>query len=181
MHRLLIAVTAFLLVLAAPAEAAWQWPVTGDVITPYRNGSDPYAAGQHRGIDIAAPAGTSVVAAAGGEVRFAGTAGSSGVTVSIRTGEGYDTSYLHLSSLAVRAGARVTAGDRIGTVGTTGTRSAAQPHLHDPRIAEDVVHGPTLRQQALDARDLLVHVAPRRGPLFPGREIGRTHGRSPLR
>ena len=43
---------------------------------------------------------------------------------------GYDTSYLHLSSLAVRAGGRVAAGERIGAVGTTGTRSAAAPHLH---------------------------------------------------
>ena len=52
------------------------------------------------------------MAAAGGEVRFAGTAGSSGLTVSVRTGDGFDTSYLHLSSLAVRAGARVSAGER---------------------------------------------------------------------
>ena len=58
------------------------------MITPYRNGDDPYAAGQHRGIDIAAAIGTTVVAAAGGEVRFAGTAGSSGITVSIRTADG---------------------------------------------------------------------------------------------
>jgi hypothetical protein len=100
------------------------------VITSYRNGSDPYASGQHRGIDIAAPVGATVVAAAGGEVRFAGTAGSLGLTIGIRTGDGYDTSYLHLSSLAVREGARVSAGDRIGAVGTTGTRSTPQPHLH---------------------------------------------------
>jgi Peptidase family M23 len=129
MRRLLATLTAFF-VLTAPASAAWTWPVSGDVITPYRNGTDPYATGQHRGIDIAAPAGSAVVAAAAGEVRFAGTAGSSGVTVSIRTGDGYDTSYLHLSSLAVRAGARVAAGDRVGAVGTTGTRSATEPHLH---------------------------------------------------
>jgi hypothetical protein len=100
------------------------------VITQYRNGSDPYAGGQHRGIDIGAAVGTPVVAAAGGEVRFAGTAGSSGLTVSVRTGDGYDTSYLHLSSIAVRAGARVAGGERLGAVGTTGERSAAPPHLH---------------------------------------------------
>lgn len=129
MRRLLVLLTV-LLVHAAPAEAAWVWPVTGEVITPYRNGTDPYASGQHRGIDIAAAVGTPVVAAAGGDVRFAGTAGSSGLTIGIRTGDGYDTSYLHLSSLAVRAGARVSAGERIGTVGTTGTRSATAPHLH---------------------------------------------------
>ena len=129
MRRLLFTLTAFLL-LSTPAQASWSWPVRGDVITPYRNGADPYAGGQHRGIDIAAAVGTAVVAAAGGEVRFAGTAGSSGLTVSVRTGDGFDTSYLHLSALAVRAGARVSAGERLGAVGTTGTRSADPPHLH---------------------------------------------------
>ena len=129
MRRLLLAFAAFL-VFASPAHASWSWPVQGEVITQYRNGADPYAGGQHRGIDIAAAAGTPVVAAAGGEVRFAGTAGSSGLTVSVRTADGFDTSYLHLSSFAVRAGARVSAGERVGAVGTTGTRSAVQPHLH---------------------------------------------------
>jgi Peptidase family M23 len=124
------ALLAFLL-LVPPAWAGWVWPVQGDVITPYRNGSDPYASGQHRGIDIAATPGTRVVAAAGGEVRFAGTAGSSGLTVSVRTADGrYDTSYLHLSSTAVREGDSVTAGQPLGAVGTTGTRSATEPHLH---------------------------------------------------
>ena len=121
---------ALALAIPATASAAWVWPVRGDVITPYRNGTDPYASGQHRGIDVAASIGTPVVAAAGGDVRFAGTAGTSGLTISIRTGDGYDTSYLHLSSLAVRAGAQVSAGDRIGAVGITGTRSATAPHLH---------------------------------------------------
>src|SRR6187397_2487917 len=129
MRRLLLTSAAFL-VLVTPANAAWTRPVTGEVITPYRNGTDPYATGQHRGIDIAAPVGTPVFAAVGGEVRFAGTVGSSGLTIGIRTGDGYDTSYLHLSSLSVKAGARVSAGDRIGAVGTTGTRSATAPHLH---------------------------------------------------
>lgn len=125
-----LAVTVFL--AAAPAaRAEWVWPVRGEVITPYRNGADPYAAGQHRGIDIAAPIGTPVVAASGGEVRFAGTAGSSGLTVSIRTADGVlDTSYLHLSATAVKKGDRVSTGDRIGAVGTTGKRSATAPHLH---------------------------------------------------
>jgi hypothetical protein len=133
MRRLLLILTVFLALVAAlagPAQAAWLWPVSGEVITPYRNGSDPYAGGQHRGIDIAAAVGTRVVAAAAGEVRFAGTAGSSGLTVSVRTGDGLDTSYLHLSSLAVRAGDHVSGGERLGAVGTTGERSAAAPHLH---------------------------------------------------
>jgi Peptidase family M23 len=130
MRRFLLLLVSGFFIVTTPAEAAWVWPVSGEVITRYRNGTDPYATGQHRGIDIAASIGAPVVAAAGGEVRFAGSAGTSGLTISIRSGDGYDTSYLHLSSLAVRAGTQVSAGDRIGTVGVTGTRSATAPHLH---------------------------------------------------
>ena len=75
------AALAALLAFAPPAWAAWVWPLPGEVITPYRNGDDPYAGGQHRGIDIAGRVGEQVVAAAGGEVGFAGVAGSSGLTV----------------------------------------------------------------------------------------------------
>jgi hypothetical protein len=119
--------------LGAPgaARAEWVWPLRGELITTYRNGGDPYAGGQHRGIDIAGPVGARVVAASGGEVRFAGTAGSSGFTVSVRTGDGrFDTSYLHLSMISVRAGQQVSTGETLGAVGTTGSRSASEPHLH---------------------------------------------------
>ncbi len=122
---------AALLAAAPPAVAAWSWPLAGEVITPYRNGDDPYAAGQHRGIDIAGPAGAPVVAAVPGLVRFAGTAGSSGRTVSVRSEDGgFDVSYLHLSSIAVHRGDQVRAGALIGAVGTTGVRSAERAHLH---------------------------------------------------
>jgi hypothetical protein len=130
---ILIAAVVFLsfLVAAPPGEAAWTWPVRGEVITPYRNGDDPYAGGQHRGVDIAGDVGAPVVAATPGEVRFAGVAGVSGLTVSLRTADGrYDTSYLHLSAISVNKGDPVAAGDRLGAVGTTGTRSAVAPHLH---------------------------------------------------
>jgi Peptidase family M23 len=133
MRRLVLTSATLLIFLSLPqaARAEWIWPLRGDVITPYRNGDDPYASGQHRGIDIAGDTGAPVVAATGGEVRFAGTAGSSGLTVSVRTADDrFDTSYLHLSSAAVREGDRIAAGDSIGTVGTTGVRSAAAPHLH---------------------------------------------------
>jgi hypothetical protein len=131
---LLLTLLALLLTTgAAPASAAgsWSWPVRGDVITAYRNGPDPYARGQHRGIDIAAPVGRAVSAPVPGRVTFAGTVGSSGLTVALRTADGrWDTSYLHLSSVVVHKGDSVRAGARLGAVGTTGRRSAAQPHLH---------------------------------------------------
>jgi Peptidase family M23 len=132
MRLLLTAAVAAAAFLAppAPAHAEWVWPLRGPVITTYRNGDDPYAGGQHRGIDIAGPVGAPVVAAAGGEVRFAGTAGSSGLTVSVRTADGFDTSYLHLSSVSVRAGEVVSSGAELGAVGITGSRSTSEPHLH---------------------------------------------------
>ena len=119
-------------VVVSPAQATgWTWPVTGEILSDYRNGDDPYASGQHRGIDIAAAVGHPVVAATDGTVAFAGAAGLSGLTVSVRTGDGrFDTSYLHLAEAEVRRGDRVTAGERIGAVGTSGRRSVEAPHLH---------------------------------------------------
>jgi hypothetical protein len=133
MTRLLAVMIAAAVLLLLPAEAhagGWTWPVEGRLVTTYRNGGDPYAAGQHRGIDIAAPVGSRVVAAAAGSVTFAGTVGDAGLTVSVRTGDGFDTSYLHLGSATVRRGERVEAGEAIGSVGTSGRRSASEPHLH---------------------------------------------------
>ena len=132
---LLIVVTLAGLVLAEPRPAlaapGWTWPVPGEVITAYSNGADPYAGGQHRGIDVAASSGTPVAAAVAGTVRFVGTAGSSGLTVSVRTADGrFDTSYLHLSSAKVREGDRVGLGERVGSAGTSGRRSTVEPHLH---------------------------------------------------
>jgi hypothetical protein len=128
------AAASLVLSLASPAPAragGWSWPLRGEVIALYRNGDDPYAAGQHRGIDVAGPVGAPVVAAAAGTVRFAGSAGWSGLAVTVRTEDGrYDTSYLHLSSARVREGEQVRAKQRIGAVGTSGRPSDPRPHLH---------------------------------------------------
>ena len=53
--------------LAVPTSAlGWAWPVQGPVLRPFLFGDDPYAAGQHRGIDIGAATGTPVLAPAAG-------------------------------------------------------------------------------------------------------------------
>jgi len=64
---------------------AWTWPVDGPVLRPFKLGDDPYAGGQHRGIDIGAPLGTSVRAPAGGRISFAGTVPTNGKSVTIQT------------------------------------------------------------------------------------------------
>lgn len=83
----------------------------------------------HPGIDYAAPAGTPVQAAGNGVVAFAGWQRGYGNMVEIKHGKVYTTSYAHLSRVAkgVRRGSRVSQGDVIGFVGSTGL--ATGPHL----------------------------------------------------
>jgi murein DD-endopeptidase MepM/ murein hydrolase activator NlpD len=80
----------------------------------------------HAGIDIAAPAGTPVRAAASGTVIFAGWMGGYGNLVVIDHGGGLATAYAHLSS--IWAGGGVSQGQGIGAVGCTG--SCTGNHLH---------------------------------------------------
>jgi murein DD-endopeptidase MepM/ murein hydrolase activator NlpD len=82
----------------------------------------------HQGVDYRAPTGAPVVAVASGTVVFAAYNGGNGRMVHLRHANGFETQYLHLSSIAVRSGARVAQGDLIGRVGSTGL--ATGPHLH---------------------------------------------------
>jgi murein DD-endopeptidase MepM/ murein hydrolase activator NlpD len=81
----------------------------------------------HLGVDYRAPAGAPVVAVADGVVVSAGVSGGSGRMVHLRHANGFETQYLHLSSIAVRAGSRIRQGELIGRVGATGLATA--PHL----------------------------------------------------
>ena len=81
----------------------------------------------HLGVDYRAPAGAPVVAVADGVVVSAGMSGGAGRMVHLRHANGFETEYLHLSVIAVRAGARVRQGELIGRVGSSGL--ATGPHL----------------------------------------------------
>ena len=81
----------------------------------------------HLGIDYAAPRGTPVMAASDGVVIAAGWSGGYGRTVRLRHANGYQTLYGHLSRISVRRGQRVSQGEKIGAVGSTGLSTG--PHL----------------------------------------------------
>jgi hypothetical protein len=85
----------------------------------------------HGGTDFAAPTGTPVFASANGRVTVASCChGAAGTMVAIQHDNGWVTHYFHLSKImpAVAVGTRVTQGERIANVGTTG--GSTGPHLH---------------------------------------------------
>lgn len=83
----------------------------------------------HDGVDIAAACGTPVPVARGGVVTRSGRRGGYGLQVEVRHADGTRTSYSHLSRRSVRKGERVTAGQRIGEVGSTGQSTGCHLHL----------------------------------------------------
>ncbi|MBX2804980.1 MAG: peptidoglycan DD-metalloendopeptidase family protein [Hyphomicrobiales bacterium] len=84
----------------------------------------------HNGVDWAAPTGTPIMAAGNGTIVMAGRHGGNGNFIRIRHGNGYRTSYSHLSKIekGIKKGAKVRQGQLIGYVGTTGLSTG--PHLH---------------------------------------------------
>lgn len=82
----------------------------------------------HHGIDIAAPVGTPIIAALDGTVQFAGWRGGYGRLIILDHGGGLTTYYGHASTVLVKVGDRVTVGQLLARVGTTG--QVTGPNLH---------------------------------------------------
>jgi murein DD-endopeptidase MepM/ murein hydrolase activator NlpD len=106
------------------------WPVAAPLTSGFGTRVHPItgAVRLHTGLDLGAPSGTPVAAAAAGVVAFAGPMGGYGNAIDVRHADGTTTRYAHLSAILVRAGQRVAAGQGIGLVGSTGLSTG--PHLH---------------------------------------------------
>jgi murein DD-endopeptidase MepM/ murein hydrolase activator NlpD len=108
------------------------WPVEGRIIlSSYGQRLDPFSGegAFHKGVDISAPTGTSVRAAADGVIVHAEWAsGGYGRLVVIDHGGSVQTFYAHLSRIYVRAGQGIRRGEPVGEVGSSGRVTA--PHLH---------------------------------------------------
>jgi murein DD-endopeptidase MepM/ murein hydrolase activator NlpD len=114
----------------------FSWPVTGTITSPFGWRSNPFGGAPefHQGLDIAAPMGTTVTAAASGTVIMAQWYGGYGNYILIDHGGGYSTGYGHLSAIYVSNGQSIQRGQAIGAVGSTGQSTG--PHLHfEVRIA----------------------------------------------
>lgn len=121
--------------MRAYTQPSYLFPVAGYGNSAIRSfWGDPRDAGrrQHEGIDIFAPRGTPVVAAADGRIRYTGERGLGGKQVWLRTSllGGKSLYYAHLDSIAVSGKWSVDKGDTLGFVGNSGNARTTPPHLH---------------------------------------------------
>jgi murein DD-endopeptidase MepM/ murein hydrolase activator NlpD len=109
---------------------AMRMPVNGRLTSGFGERFHPILGYErfHAGLDLAAPAGTPIVAAADGKVVSAGWAGGYGRMVAVVHSGGIETKYGHMSRIAAYVGEAVHRGDVIGYVGSSGLSTG--PHLH---------------------------------------------------
>lgn len=133
---------------------AFVWPVERGRLT---SGFGPRGSAHHDGVDIAAPRGLPIVAAAPGEVIYAGRLRGYGNVVIVDHDGGYASVYAHNERNLVQVGTDVGEGERIATVGQSG--QASGPHLHFEIRKDNVARDPlrylpsrAVRAARLDAR-----------------------------
>ncbi|NIF37532.1 peptidoglycan DD-metalloendopeptidase family protein [Enterobacter sp. Tr-810] len=100
-------------------QRCWLWPASGKVVMPYSTSE-----GGNKGIDISAARGTPVYASGAGKVVYVGDQlRGYGNLIMIKHGEDYITAYAHNDTMLVNNGQNVKAGQKIATMGSTGTDS----------------------------------------------------------
>lgn len=137
--------------IPSPGTAVFNWPLANVIITQYFGGTEfakrnaaayggrPY----HSGVDFGAPSGTAIYAPLGGTVRATGNTDavpgcySWGKWTLIDHANGFSTMYAHQSVIGVQPGQKVSTGEIIGYIGSTGFSTG--PHLHFTLYAKDGV------------------------------------------
>ena len=118
--------------LSNVGDGTFGWPLDGGEISSfYGYRADPFGSGGgdfHPGLDIAQSYGSPVKAACAGTVEQSGWNGGYGRYIRIDHGNGTETAYGHMSALVVEPGQKVTKGQVIGFVGSSGASTG--PHLH---------------------------------------------------
>jgi murein DD-endopeptidase MepM/ murein hydrolase activator NlpD len=109
--------------------ASLAWPVRGEILSTF---GAPRPGRRHAGLDIRGRRGDPIVAAAAGRVTYSGTMRGYGKVVIVDHGGGLETRYAHNKKLLVRAGERVSRGQRIATVGRSGNATGDHVHFVDP-------------------------------------------------
>ena len=127
------------------APSSFGWPVSGPITSPFGMRSDPFGHGfrMHTGLDIGAPMGSTITAAAGGHVIFAEWYGGYGKAIIIDHGGKTVTLYGHCAQWFVSKGQDVQRGQAIGAVGSTGNSTG--PHLHFEVRVDGIPVDPTGR------------------------------------
>ena len=117
-------------VLSKGVSTSFIWPLQGEIVSPFGYRIHPVLGDRHHhdGIDIDVPEGTTVRAAAGGEVFFYGEEPGYGNLLIIEHDDGFYTLYGHLADSFVFAGQYVEMGQAVAQSGNTGISSG--PHLH---------------------------------------------------
>lgn len=109
--------------VAQVGSGSFIWPV------PNYTYVSRWMSSGHRGADICAPYGTTIIASDSGTVVAAGWHYSYGNYVEIDHGNGYKTLYAHMSAIAVTQGQAIAQGDKIGEVGSTGNSTGNHCHF----------------------------------------------------
>ena len=111
--------------------SSWLVPCSYRMVSSpfgFRESPTTGASKYHQGVDLAAPAGTPIIASRGGTVTVAGYSNSAGYYVTINHGDGFSSIYMHMTNYIVSSGQKVNQGQTIGYVGSTGISTGN--HLH---------------------------------------------------